>query len=405
MKMNNIAIIGAGASGMMAAISAARSGANVTLFEANDRVGKKILVTGNGRCNLSNVDMNAKYYYSDDLRFVTKTLERFSTDETVQFFKSIGVLSKEKNGGLYPVTESAATVLDALRFSLERYQIKVCCDHSVNKIKKINQQFKIDEYEELFDRVIVSTGLFAGKNTKQAKYGMNFANELKLQVKKPLPSLVQLYCKGEYFKQLAGVRTTAKISAHANDELIKSDLGELQLTNYGLSGIPTFQLSSEVSRALEEKKNVSIRIDFLPWIENEEILSFIKNRKVLMPEASFEEFTNGILHKKIIMVAIKTKNLKLDQKISSCAEKKIIALFNLLKNWEIEVIKTNTFEHAQVCTGGILTSELTPFFELKKMNHVYVIGELINVDGMCGGYNLQWAWSSGAIAGSHAALS
>ena len=185
MKMNNIAIIGAGASGMVAAISATRSGAIVTIFEANDRVGNKILVTGNGRCNMSNLDMNSAYFHSDDLSFVENTLRRFSTNETVQFFKSIGIVSKEKNGGIYPVTESASTVLDALRFALERYKVNICCNHRVKKIRKVNQQFKIDEYEDLFDQVIVSTGLFAGKKTEQARFGMDFIRELNIKLKMP----------------------------------------------------------------------------------------------------------------------------------------------------------------------------------------------------------------------------
>ena len=214
-----------------------------------------------------------------------------------------------------------------------------------------------------------------------------------------------MFCKGDYFKQISGVQTTVQLAAYANDEFIKSDFGELQLTNYGISGIPTFQLSSEVSRALEAKKKVSIRIDFLPWIKNEEVASFVNTRRELMPEASFETYTNGILHRKILIVALKSKKINFEDKIETYSEKQIIALFNLLKNWEIEVYKTNSFEYAQVCTGGLMTKELTPFFELKKMNNIYFIGEIVNVDGMCGGYNLQWAWSSGALAGSHAALS
>lgn len=405
MKTNKIAIIGAGASGMIAAIAASRSGAHVTIFEANERVGKKILVTGNGRCNLSNVKMDATCYYSDDLRFVENALERFSTEETIQFFKSIGVLVKEKNGGLYPVTENASTVLDALRYALDRYKVNVITDFKVESIIKKKEQFMVNEYHELFDKVLVSTGLFAGKKTEQAKYGINIAKDFQLQVKKPLPSLVQLHCKGNYFKAIAGVRTTAKISAYANGEFIKDDTGELQLTNYGLSGIPVFQISSGVSRALEAKEEVTLRIDFLPWIQKEEVMSFIESRKALMPKASLEEFTNGILHKKLLIVALKEKKLKLDQKVEECSDKNIKALFNVLKNWEVKVIKTNTFEQAQVCTGGICTNELSPFFESKKVQNLYFIGEIINVDGICGGYNLQWAWSSGILAASHAALS
>lgn len=405
MKMNNIAIVGAGASGMVAAISAARSGAKVTIFEANDRVGKKILVTGNGRCNLSNLNMDATHYYSDDLRFVSSVLERFSTDETIQFFQSIGVIVKEKNGGLYPVTESAATVLDALRFALERYDIKVKTDFTVKKIKKIKDKFQVNEFEELFDKVLISTGLYAGKKVEQAKQGIQIAKEYCLDIKKILPSLIQLQCKGDYFKQISGVRTTAEVSAYADGEFLKSDLGEVQLTNYGVSGIPVFQVSSEVSRALNEKKDVTLRIDFLPWINKENLESFIKNRKLLMTDATFEEFTNGILHKKILMVALKSKNIKLEQSIQEVSDKKMIAILKLLKNWEIHVVKTNAFDQAQVCTGGVMTNELTPFFELKKEENMYFIGEIINVDGICGGYNLQWAWASGAIAGSHAALS
>jgi predicted Rossmann fold flavoprotein len=405
MDMNNIAIIGGGASGMMASITAARSGAKVTLFEANDRVGKKILVTGNGRCNLSNMKMDSLFYESDDVSFVNSCINNFSTKETILFFESIGVLTKEKNGGLYPVTDTATTILDALRFALKRYQVSIKCNSKIKEICKKNDRFLITGCKTEFNKVIIATGLFASKNTEAAKYGVEIAEQLGHSIIKILPALVQLRCEGTYFNNVAGVRTNCSIRSFSNDTFLEQAKGELQLTNYGVSGIPVFQLSSRIARELYSKNNVVLRIDFVPWIVKEDIASFVSSRLLLMNDSTIEEFMNGIVHKKIIQVALNTNNISLNEPLKNISEKKLISVINLLKNWNIKVIKTNSFEQAQVCTGGIPLKEISPFFESKTEKNIYFIGELLNIDGICGGYNLQWAWTSGSIAGSHAALS
>jgi len=401
----NIAIIGGGASGMMAAITAARSGANVTLFEANDRIGKKILVTGNGRCNLSNANINSSYYKSDDKAFIDSCISCFSTKETIVFFQSIGVLLKEKNGGLYPVTETASTILDALRYALARYQVRIECNSRIESIQKADDYFLISDNSTKFHKVIVATGLFAGKHTNAAKYGVEIAEKSGHHITKILPALVQLRCEGTYFKHLAGVRTNCSISSYSNNTFLESSEGELQFTDYGVSGIPIFQLSSMISRELDTNHAVTLRIDFIPWIEKENFASFLTSRLKVMSDSSMEEFTNGIVHKKILQEALKINQISLKEFAKDTSEKKQISFMNLLKNWNIKVIKTNAFEQAQVCTGGISLKEITPFFESKKEKNLYFIGELLNIDGLCGGYNLQWAWTSGSIAGSHAALS
>lgn len=403
--MNTIAIIGGGASGMMASISAARSGADVTLFESKERVGKKILVTGNGRCNLSNTEINSLFYFSDDQTFLNSCFERFSTKETIIFFKSLGVLLKEKNGGLYPVTETATTILDSLRYALNRYHVNVKCDFEIKEILKNDNFFMIAGCEKKFQKVIIATGLYAGKKTESAKYGVQIAKDVGHNIIKILPALVQLYCDGSYFKSLSGVRTNCIIRSYSNDVFLEQETGELQLTDYGLSGIPIFQLSSKIARELSKKNKVTMQIDFIPWIKKEEITTFISTRASTFKETNIEEFTNGIVHKKIIQVALKIVNLSSSDKVKDISEKKLISFINLLKNWNISVVKTNSFEQAQVCTGGISLKEISPFFESKIEKNLYFIGELLNTDGICGGYNLQWAWTSGSIAGSHASLS
>ncbi len=405
MDKNNIAVIGGGASGMMASITAARSGAKVTLFEAQEKIGRKILVTGNGRCNLSNVTMNASFYKNDDMNFIESCMSCFSTKETMLFFESIGVLLKEKNGGLYPVTENASTILDALRFALNRYHVTVKCDSMIKEILKKDGNFFVSECSTKFQKVIIATGLFAGKKTEPAKYGIKIAEQYGHHIIKILPALVQLRCEGSYFKSLAGVRTVASIQSFSNDQFMEEVEGELQLTDYGVSGIPIFQLSSKISKELDLQKTITLRIDFIPWIKKDDFSSFFTSRLQVFPNATMEEFTNGIVNKKIIQEALKKTRISMKELVTNISEKKLLSFMNILKNWNVLVLKTNAFEQAQVCTGGISLKEITPFFESKQEDNIYYIGEMLNVDGMCGGYNLQWAWTSGSIAGSHAALS
>ncbi len=405
-KKNKVAIIGAGASGLCAAIVAKRAGAEVTIFEANERIGKKILVTGNGKCNLSNEDMNTCWFHCEDHTFVEHILTTCSVKDTLEFFESIGIIVKANNGSIYPVTESAASVLDAFRYALDREKIIVISDFCVQDIKKTKEDtFLIKGYSIPFDKVIISSGLLAGEKVEQAKFGILIAQGFGHTISKILPALVQLRCDGNYFSSIAGVRAKVEIELFIEQQSQGVEKGELQITAYGISGIPVMQLSSQVAKAIEKKKKATIVVDFIPWLEEERIMQFIVQRKQQFGNCTLEKFFNGVVHKKLLLCVLKNLSLKAEEKSESFENTDLITILFSLKKWIFRVQKTNSFSNAQVCSGGILTNELTVDLESKFVKGLYFTGEIINVDGLCGGYNLQWAWSTGKIAGMQVAIS
>ncbi len=404
MNKKKIAVIGGGASGLLSALAAARSGANVTIFEANDKLGKKILATGNGKCNISNIDMDARWFHTNLPVFVEKSLLQFSTKETIRFFNSIGIYTKVKNNGVYPITEQSSTVLDALVFAIQRNGIEVITNTWVHDIKKTDGKYFVEHNTTAFDRIIIATGLFAGAHSKAAEEIYHQLIEKNYKTFSILPALCGFKCEETYYKNLHGIRVFCRIRSYSNSNFLEEESGELQLTKYGVSGIPIFQLSSNISREIEQSNAVTLRIDYIPFIEADKVQETIKERMELFQNASIYEFLNGVVHHGILLQALKQLDISQDSKINMLPLKKILSIFNLLKNWETKIVSSNDYGQAQVCTGGVDLEEINHYFQTKKDENIYIIGELLNVDGICGGYNLQWAWTSGQIAGTHAAL-
>jgi len=287
MKKTKVGIIGGGASGIAAAIAAAQKGADVTLIEKNDRVGKKILATGNGKCNLGNTAFDVSAYRSDDRKALSKLLSGFSTEDVLTFFDGLGLLIKNKNGYLYPECEQASAVVDVLRFALERYHIKIhtCC--KVYKIEphgvffRVHMQNEDRHLQETFDKIILACGSSAGiKNTTDVN-SLDLLHKLGMQYHDFLPALVQLRCKEPFFKALAGVRTQAGLTLFVGKQTYY-EIGELQLTEYGISGIPVFQLSRYASKALSTShkgKTLPVIIDFLPQFDEAEWKEYLLKRR------------------------------------------------------------------------------------------------------------------------------
>lgn len=407
----SVYIIGAGPSGMMAAISAAKSGAVVTLLEHNDRVGKKILSTGNGRCNFSNKIQKPEYYRSDNPAFPWKVMEQYSVTETVAFFESIGIMVKEKNGGLYPFSEQASAVLDLLRMEVERLQVQVVTGIHVKEIVPQKKGLRIHallenkkEQKYLADSVIIATGSKAASKLGSDGSGYDLVKKLGHHMIPVVPALVQLRCREAYFKSLAGIRLNGKVSLYADDQCMGEDTGEIQLTDYGISGIPVFQISRFAARALYEKKQVSAQLDFLPeWTENK-LYDYLLNRKKERPNKEMEQFFTGIFNKKLVPILLKNAGVSLRKNAGELTAKELLALTTQIKRWRVEIIGTNPYEQAQICAGGIDTTEVREdTMESKLVKGLYFAGEIMDVDGICGGYNLQWAWTSGYLAGKGAA--
>lgn len=441
-----VVIIGGGASGLMAAITAAKKGACVTLVEHKDKVGKKILMTGNGKCNLTNLsDIHGKYY-GNDVERIYRIIEQFPAAETKLFFQQLGLYTKEKrDGGIYPVSEQAACVLDVLRTECEHCHVTILTDTEVLKImpnqnggvvlaqkaikekacaakskkgadskKKAAVKAVIVGKEEVklsYDSLILAAGGQAAAVSGSDGSGYQFAKKLGHSVIKPLPALVQLRCEGDYFKMVAGVRTQAALKLYIHGELCASQKGELQLTDYGISGIPVFQFSRLAARAIYEqevglvkakKDSVKVEIDFLPYMSEKDIAELQDTRKRFAYK-TIEEFLSGIVHKKLAILVCHKLNLNSDTQLEYLTENDFAACMDCLRNFQVVVTGTNSYDNAQVCCGGIPLEEIKDSMESTKCPHVYFAGEILDCDGICGGYNLQWAWTTGKLAGEAAA--
>lgn len=406
-----IGVIGGGAAGMMAAITAASEGAVVTLLEGGERVGKKILATGNGKCNLANLNLSTEDYNGASQEWIGECLSRFNCEDTIRFFRGIGLMLKEKNGYLYPLSEQAASVLDVLRTELRTSGVEVITEAKVQSVEKTEEGvFTVCSGEKtyFFDKVILACGSKAAPKTGSDGSGYKLAKRLGHGLIPTVPALVQLQCEERYLKEVAGVRADAQITVlpgYTDEEI--TERGELQLTDYGISGIPVFQLSRKVNYLLRELgKNgaVEVSVDLLPDYTKEEVAQLWTVRKLLQTDRTVEEFFTGMLNKKLMLLFMKQAGLKRDALITDVEEWRLQAVFDLCKDWHLHVIGSNPYENAQVCAGGVDTTQVNTTMESKLIPGLYLAGELLDVDGRCGGYNLQWAWSSGYLAGHNAAL-
>lgn len=406
MKSRRIAVIGGGASGMMAAITAARAGSRVTIYERNERLGKKILATGNGKCNLGNWKLSEKEYYGGSLELIRGCLEQFGTEETVTFFRELGLLVKERNGYLYPLSEQASSVLDVLRQEVAALGIRVVTEAKVNRLEKNTSGSFIVGYEkhqEEYDRVIIACGSKAAPKTGSDGSGYKLAKQLGLRLIPTVPALVQLKCREEYCKAIAGVRANAGIHIWDGKEELACEEGELQLTEYGISGIPVFQLSRVVNYRLREASELRAVIDFLPDMKDADYESLIKKRLEGLKNRTTEEFFTGMLNKKLMLLFLKLAGCKPGQSVEEAGEEKLREVFRLCRSFSLHITGSNSYDNAQVCAGGVDLAELTDRLEVRKCPGAYLVGEVLDVDGRCGGYNLQWAWTSGYLAGKAAA--
>lgn len=421
----DVAVVGGGAAGMTAAITAARAGARTVLLERNDRLGRKLLMTGNGKCNLGNRDLKQSDYYSDDMAVAASVLERFGTEETIAFFASLGLLIREKRGYLYPASEQAAVVLDVLRYGLEREQVQVLTEAPVQEIRQQKPE-KADENRQagyvlqLQDgrrlrarRVLLTCGGQAAPATGSDGSGYTLARALGHRVIDPVPSLVQLHCGEKYCKALAGVRAEGTVRIYpvqaaengrkgTVQPCLCEEYGEIQLTEYGISGIPVFQLSGQVNQLLARGRKLRAELDFFPQYDAQAYERLCRQRLKRADGGTVEAFFTGMLHKKIMNVCIRQAGLSPEQQVSQADPGKLRQVFALCRCLPFTVTGSHSFENAQVCRGGVSLKEVDLQLQSKRCRGLYLAGELLHVDGRCGGYNLQWAWASGAVAGAAA---
>ncbi len=407
----SIIIIGAGASGLAAAINSARilkeSGGDfcITVVEQLQRVGKKILATGNGRCNLSNVNISKSNYHGD-VDFAFCALDEFGANQTIDFFKSIGVLTTQEDGRIYPMNLSANSVLDCLRLEANRLGIEFICSSPVLKIKKVQDIFLIND-EIKADCVIIATGGKSSSVHGSNGSGYKLLSQLGHSISSTSPALVQLVSNCDFCKHLKGIRVNGKITLKINNKNVKTEYGEILFTDYGLSGIATMQVARYVS--VEKSKNPSAKItaniDMACNLSYNDICDYIIERKKMNKQLSCENLLIGILQKRVAQVVLKKCNISpQSREIQTLTKGEIQSIASCIKNFEMHITETKGFDSSQVTAGGAMTCEFEPIsFKSKKVKNLYACGEVLNVDGDCGGYNLQWAWCSGYLAGKSCA--
>ncbi|MBD5547353.1 MAG: aminoacetone oxidase family FAD-binding enzyme [Lachnospiraceae bacterium] len=403
-----IAVVGAGASGMMAAVSAAKYGAEVTLFEKNERVGKKILATGNGKCNLGNLTFSTDQYYCEDKEKLHKIFRVFSVWDTMMFFENIGLMIKSKGGYLYPYSEQASTVLDILRMELKRTKVNVVTEAEiVNAVyRDAEEMFELKDIQGntyQFQKVIIACGSPASLKKGEGMTGYELAQKFGHQINQVVPGLVQLKSNDSFIKALQGVRCQAGIKLLVDGQEAACENGELQFTEYGVSGIPVFQISRIAAYALKEGKKVDVLVDFFPDQDYKAYIYMNRLRYEAQMDKTLEDYLTGMLHKKINMVMIKQAGLKPGMKAEEAGWQAIQKLIQQYRSFNIHIYSDNSIENAQVCAGGIAIDQVSTELESNLVKGLYFVGEVVDVDGKCGGYNLQWAWSSGHIAGRNAA--
>ena len=400
-----IAVIGGGASGLMAAITAKKSGKEVIILERKDRILKKVLITGNGRCNITNVNANISNYFGKNISSVENILNRFTPHDTMDFFNELGIVCNEENRGkVYPLSGQASSVVDALRFEAEKLGIKIETEFYVRKIEKDGFKFKIyseDKKKIEAGRVILAAGGQSYPELGSNGSGFELAKELGHSVTKLSPSIVQLKTEKYQVKGLQGIKTDVAVTAYGDNKKICTYNGELLFTDYGISGNVVFNISF----VMPLYKNVEFEIDFMEKFDYNELYEILKERKRILSHLTMENYFNGMINKKLGQFLSKVSGIeKLSKPVKDLNDSDIRKLCTVLKKYRVKILETTGFKNAQVTAGGVSLDEVnTETLESKIVKGLYFSGEVLDVYGECGGFNLQWAWASGYIAGENAA--
>ncbi len=389
MDKRRVLIVGAGASGLMAAVMAARAGAAVTLLEQNERPGKKVCATGGGRCNLTNLTMPPDAYRGTHPEFVRNVFRQFSVADTLNFFRETGLVVTEREGYVYPANMQAKCVPELLMMEASHLRVKIKTREKVTKVCYEKGLWKVltETWRYEGDSLILANGSKASAISGSDGSGYELVASLGHRIIKPLPALTGLRCKGGKFAAWAGVRVQGRVTLFVDEHVEATACGELQLTDYGVSGIPVFQVSRYGIRSLDAGKKVRLSLNFLPEYDKAGMEGLLEQRRAACPYKNERELLIGLFPEKLIRV------------LTSGGQ-----LAGRITDYSLEVKDGLTFDQAQVCSGGVDTAEIDDnTLESRLWPGLYFAGELMDIDGTCGGYNLQWAWSSGAAAGRHAA--
>ncbi len=442
-RKRTVAVIGGGAAGMMAAIEAARAGAIVTLIEKNPQLGKKLATTGNGRCNYTNLDMGDRIggkFRGFHPEFAAPALDALPPEAVLDWFRAIGVEPRFRGSYVYPNSDQASAVVDALREELHRLSVKVHYNAEVKSVQRIDTDteasaakasmpgkaasaseirekrdagyFMIQCTDAVVkaDRVILAAGSKAAPKTGSNGDGYFISRKLGHTIVPYVPALCGIRCAGDAFRALAGIRTEAALEFVVDGHCVDREAGELQLVDYGISGIPVFQLSRYAAYALQEGKKAAVYINFLPGFTEEvedpkdRAVQLFRQRQQRLAGRKMESFFTGLLHQKLGQLLLRMANVRPELPVTELSEKQLRSLASLGVRFKAECVEMNGFQQAQVVAGGVDTTEVdSDTMASRLVPGLYFAGEVLDIDGICGGYNLQWAWASGFVAGRHAA--
>lgn len=399
----NVAIIGGGASGLVCAIEAARKGHQVSVFEKNTKLGRKILATGNGKCNISNLHLNPMRYHGESPQFVTSILKRFDAFTCKAYFRILGLEMREgEEGRLYPMSHQASSVVDMLVHEGRSLGVQFLCEREVRLIACKDAQFAlhVKEEEYLFDACVIATGSLAMPSLGSSGSGYAFAKAFGHSVIEPYPSLVQLLSDEAHLSLASGVKVDAGVELFVSARSSMHVQGDVLFTNYGISGSAILDISRKASHALKEGEAVFVVLDLMPHFDKNALEALLQKRLAYAGDKSLALWLEGIIPKKLALFVIHTCKLEHIKNASMLNTKEIKKLLFTLKALRLHVKGTKGFESAEVSAGGIDVRELDEKSLMsKKVKHLYFCGEVLDIDGDCGGFNLHFAWGSGFCVG------
>jgi predicted Rossmann fold flavoprotein len=389
--MKKVAIVGGGASGLFCAICCARNGAEVTLFEQNAKVAKKILVSGNGRCNITNKNLSSSDYFGENPDFVTEALHRFGFEEFKKFLKSYGLLLDVKaDGRAYPLSNEAKSVARLFEQIAIKEGVAIHLNAKINSIK---------EFSKKYDAVVVATGSRAASHLGGNSDAESFAAEFGHSIIPAYPSLVQLEIESKTIHKMAGAKVEAEVSLLVNHQLDSTAKGDILFTNYGVSGFAILDISQRASQALLEFNHVTLSINLLPAFSAQQLANHIINSAKNMPNFTIGDILVGLLPLKIVINLLESLNIAHTTEAKELDTKRAKKIANTITKWRFEVEDTHGFRHAEVSGGGINTDEIDPkTYRSRKQNNLYFIGEALDIVGRRGGYNFAFAWASAFLA-------
>ena len=387
---------------MTAALTAARLGHEVTLYERQARVGRKLMATGNGRCNLTNTGAGPSNYHGEAPDFVRPALEAFPSEAALDFFRGLGLLAREEWGGrVYPLSNSANSVVDVLRQALDAAGVELIAGDRVRELRLAGSGYSVTTEsgdKRSFDAVVVACGGLAGEKLGGGRDGYELLKALGHTRTALRPALVQITTEPMYPRSLKGIKADCALRVLSRGGLLASSYGELLFTETGVSGPAAFDVSRAVSEAGDAK--MELEIDFLRDYTSEEVLAHLQNRVKTAPELPASELLTGSVHNRLGRMLIKYADVEASAPLSALSERELRTVAGACKRFKLPVRGTEGFANAQVTAGGIRTSEFDPHtLESRLCPRLFACGEVLDIDGDCGGYNLQWAWSSGVLAG------